>query len=365
VLRRLTLLITVLSLSPVLVQAGRITYTMTTDAAGTLGGTRFNGPITVMLTGDTSGIFTLSSNPYFTYANPGTTTLFIPGLGAATFTDQLYAVSSGNMTFNGEAGVYAVGINDPNISSLVLVAGDPGYNLATSITYSGTGGLGNGGGTGNIFPTTAGNLQFVRQQPPIAGPATITAVLTQSESGPGGTTSAPASFTGTTPIGSISGTISGLGAQDYYSFYWGGGPFVASAAISSASALSTYLFSAGSIGSCDSIGSSNLSTSNNWTSIISSSNLAAGQYCIGLTATSSYDPPFTLTFDTPVSATPEPNGMVLVGAGLALAAIGRAVARRARAGRSNPRIPGAAGVWSGRPGPATIFGKLQSHFSNV
>jgi hypothetical protein len=300
---------------------------MTTNAAGTLGGISFNGPMTVILTGDTNGIFAPPPNPYFTYANPGTTTLIIPGVGAATFTDQLYAVSSGNVAFNGMPGIYAVGISDPNISSLVLVAGDPGYNLATSITYSGMGGLGNGGGDGNIFPTTAGDLQFVRQQPPILGPATITAVLTQSVSGPGGTPSAPASFTGTTPIGSISGTISGLGAQDYYSFYWGGGPFAATASISSASALSTYLFSAGTVGSCDSIGTSNLSMSDNWSSLLSSGNLAPGQYCIGLTATSSFDPPFTLTFVTPVSAAPEPNAVTLVAVGLALAAIRRAVKR--------------------------------------
>ncbi len=321
-------LVTLLCLSSALVQAGPISYTMTTYAAGTLGGIPFNGPITVILTGDTNGIVTPPPNPFFTYVNPGTTTLITPDGRVATFTDQLYAVSSGNMTFDNTPGVYVVGIDDPNISALVLVAGAPGYNLATSITYSGSGGLGNGGGAGNIFPTTAGDLEFVSQQPPIAGPATINAVLTQSESGAGGTPSAPTSFTGTTPIGSVSGTISGLGAQDYYSFYWGGGPFAATASISSASASSTYLFAAGAVGSCTSIGTSNLSMSDNWTSVISSANLAAGQYCIGLTATSSSDPSFTLTFDTPVSAAPEPNALAMAAVGLVLATMGGAANRR-------------------------------------
>jgi hypothetical protein len=178
-LGRLALLaVAVFSLLPAPVQAGPITYTMTTNAAGTLGGTAFNGPITVTLVGDTGGIIPNFENPFFFYGNPGTASLIIPGVGAAMFTDSMFALSTGNVPFNGMPGLYAVGIGDPNISTLVLVAGAPGYALATPITYSGSGGLGNGGGTGNIFPTTAGNLQFVRQQPPILGPSTITAVLT-------------------------------------------------------------------------------------------------------------------------------------------------------------------------------------------
>jgi hypothetical protein len=43
------------------------------------------------------------------------------------------------------------------------------------------------------------------------------------------------------------------------------------------------------------------------------SNLAAGQYCIGLAATSANDPAYALTFNTPVNGfkTPEPSGFVL------------------------------------------------------
>jgi hypothetical protein len=261
----------------------------------------------------------------FSLENPGAATVIVSGVGAATFTDQMYVVSTLNTPFDG---AYSVGIGDPNISLLVDGTGLPlkGYNLATPLSFSGSGGLGNGGGSGNIFPTTAGDLEFVRQQPPISVPATVTAILTQNLSGyQGGTTSAPVYMVSGSPVGQVTGTISGQGDEDYYWFYWGGGTFAATASISGASGGASYLFSAGTAGSCNTVGSQTLNNGDGFSATIYDANLPAGQYCIGLDANSAIDPSFSLTFNTPVNATPEPSAFLLLLGGLAVIAVaGRA-----------------------------------------
>ena len=62
----------------------------------------------------------------------------------------------------------------------------------------------------------------------------------------------------------------------------------------------SYLFSAGDVGSCNSQAAMALDASSGFTGTIAFSNLPAGNYCIGLNANNSNDPPFTLTFNTPV-----------------------------------------------------------------
>jgi hypothetical protein len=312
--------------------AASITYTTNISAAGCLGalieagcvgGISFNGPVTVTLSGDTNGI--IPGPLPGSYENPGTATFTVPGRATATFTDPMTIDSTGSSTLQGQ---YAVLIGSPNISAVSAILGLQGYDLSSNLTYYGLGGLGNGGGNGNIFDTTLGPLEFVRLQPPPSAPSVFTAVLTQSASTQGGTTSAPVTVSATGPLGSISGTIAGLGSQDYYWFYWGGGIFSASASISQASSLATYAFSAGVAGSCNSIGTATLNSGDSFSAGLSA-NLAPGKYCIGLTATSAYDPAFTLTFNTPVNAAPEPNTAATLSAGLAVAAaVGRKLRKR-------------------------------------
>jgi hypothetical protein len=127
----------------------------------------------------------------------------------------------------------------------------------------------------------------------------------------GGTASAPVFLLGGSPVAGVSGSISGLGAEEYYGFYWGGGAFTASADITGAAAGAAYLFSEGSAGSfCGGGPSETLNSTNSFTNTIAIANLAPGQYCIGLLATSAADPGFALTFNTPVSGVvPEPSGL--------------------------------------------------------
>jgi hypothetical protein len=144
----------------------------------------------------------------------------------------------------------------------------------------------------------------------------------------GGTTSEPVYLIGGSPVAGLSGTISGLGAEDYYWFNWAGGAFSASASVTGASGDAAYVFSAGSAGGCSSVGSETLNSGDGFDSTISVGNLAAGEYCIGIDADSAVDPTFSLTFDTPVSSSPEPSTFVLLSGGLVLAAIARRAARR-------------------------------------
>lgn len=136
----------------------------------------------------------------------------------------------------------------------------------------------------------------------------------------GGTTSAPVMIGGL-PIVGLNGTISGLGTEDYYTFYWGGGAFSATASVTGASSGASYVFSAGVSGSCNSVGNETLNSGDGFSDTISAGNLAAGQYCIGLDATSASDPNFSLTFSTPVSSAPEPGTFVLLFTGLAIVAV--------------------------------------------
>src|SRR5579875_3524536 len=285
-----------------------ITYIVQTTASGTLNGVAFtNAGLTVTLSGDTSGIVSLNpATQDFSLGNPGAATLVISGLGAAAYT---------------------AGIVDTTQSTLVAFAEAQGYDLASPLSFSGMGGLGNGGGTQNTFPTTGGDLIFTRQQPPVLVGASFSAILTTTLTDQGGPISAPVVLTETTPLGQVNGTISGTNAQDYYSFYWGGGAFAASASITNAVAGTSFQFSAGAGGSCNSIGSQTLNAGDGYSGTIGAGNLAAGQYCIGLTENGTTDPNYAITFDTPLS-TPEPGTFLLFSAGAAALAAARGLRLR-------------------------------------
>lgn len=128
----------------------------------------------------------------------------------------------------------------------------------------------------------------------------------------GGPSSAPTFLVSASPIGSVQSVIGGLSSQDYYSFSWAGGAFNATASIAGANVGASYLFSEGHIGDCRGA-TETLNGSDNFMSTIAIPNLAPGQYCIGIDATSPNDPAFTLTFNTPVQGTvPEPSTLILV-----------------------------------------------------
>jgi hypothetical protein len=132
----------------------------------------------------------------------------------------------------------------------------------------------------------------------------------------GGPSSTPIVLTGGTTIGGVTGTIVGNGSQDYYSFYWAGGAFSATASITGTpNTGASYSFSDGVAGTCSSLGNATLNGGDGYSATISNANLAPGTYCIGLNANNSNDPPFAITFTTPVDGVPEPGtiGMTLLG----------------------------------------------------
>jgi len=151
----------------------------------------------------------------------------------------------------------------------------------------------------------------------------------------GGTSSAPVPLTSPGPIAAITGSLSAEALQDYYDFQWLSGAFSVTATIADASSGSSYGFSMGVAGTCAGEGSATLNGGDSFTGTIAIPNLPAGQYCIGLDTNNSSDPPFQISFNTPVtssstpSAVPEPSGLVLLSIGL-LVISWRLLGRRGR-----------------------------------
>src|SRR5579871_3156119 len=207
-----------------LVQATPITYLMTTTATGTLGGTPFTDALfTVTLAGDTSGVVS-GPSPFTAFlVNPGNATVNIAGLGAAAFTDQMVFASTYNSSLKGETAVLVVDNATGTAVSATTGASFFGYNPANPFgPITGGGGIGNGGGPGNTFPTTAGTLTFATGQENRG--SIFTAVNTQTLTGyQGGTIAAPRSLITSTSLAAVTSTIGNPGLQDYYSFLWPGG----------------------------------------------------------------------------------------------------------------------------------------------
>jgi hypothetical protein len=139
---------------------------------------------------------------------------------------------------------------------------------------------------------------------------------------PGGPSSSPTPLQSSGPIAVITGSLSAEALQDYYDFQWLSGAFSVTATIPDASSAASYLFSVGVSGTCASQGSATLNSADSFASTIAISNLPSGQYCIGIDTSNTTDPPFQISFNTPVtsisppSSVPEPSGLVLLSLGM-------------------------------------------------
>jgi hypothetical protein len=140
-------------------------------------------------------------------------------------------------------------------------------------------------------------------EPDVALAGTTAALGAALPSFAGGPTSTPATLPTAAPVVQVTGTIAG-GSQNYYTFQWAGGAFSATASITGADAGTSYLFSEGAVPGCGSGSGPTLNSGNSFTGTIAIASLAPGQYCIGVAATGSSDPAFTLTFNTPVNGAP-------------------------------------------------------------
>lgn len=129
-----------------------VTFTVQASASGTLGGTPFNTIVTVTSTADVSQITHPSAGFYSVYHT--LTTIFVPGIGSATFVNP-------TMNF-----VNQNGSNGPGAGGTDLVTGDildilspsfATYDLSTSIgPVAGTALAGNN----NPYATSRGDLHW-------------------------------------------------------------------------------------------------------------------------------------------------------------------------------------------------------------
>ena len=150
----------------------------------------------------------------------------------------------------------------------------------------------------------------------------------------GGPSSAPVSLS-PGPVAVVTGSLTEEALQDYYDFQWLSGAFSVTANVADAPSGASYAFSVGVAGTCSSAGSATLNSADGFTGSIAISNLPSGEYCIGIDTSNTTDPPFQISFNTPVtgssapSAVPEPSGLVLLPIGLLLIG-GRLLVRRSR-----------------------------------
>jgi hypothetical protein len=161
-------------------QASPISYSLTTTASGTLGGTSFtNALLTVTLTGDTANV-TPGPVPFTdVLENPGIATVSVSGFATATFTDSIVIVSTLNDVALLGGGPAVLLLDYTTDTGILLQTGSTfsTYDLRGPLgPLSGTGGVASGSHVTPIFPTTAGNLTWAIGQP--LGTSTFTAVAT-------------------------------------------------------------------------------------------------------------------------------------------------------------------------------------------
>jgi len=303
-----------------LCNAGSITYYLnqTIGGLGVTGDIVTDGTIGALAQSDIIGYNLQLSDPG---GNPSTWNLsccnYFPFSGSdlsATATQLLF-------TFSGTDGG-VVNIADPSLDFDVCFSTSGGAFGPASFCEG-------AGETLTMINTTPGapvfNFQFASQSGTgVIG--TIPSILSL----PGGSSSTPVLLTAPV-VGEVTGTIGGLGSEDYYTFFWPGGAFSATASIPGASDGASYMFSeGGSLGGCDSANAT-LNSGDSFTSTIAIASLAPGSYCIGVDANNSNDPAFALTFNTPVyGATPEPATFLLLSIGLGMIGVLRLTKRSQR-----------------------------------
>jgi hypothetical protein len=181
----------------------------------------------------------------------------------------------------------------------------------------------------------------------------------------GGTAESPVMLPAT-PVDSVSADI-GPGGPDsnFYSFYWKGGAFSAAVSVPDAAALispPSYSFELCDGTTCEDILQQTVADSNNsWSSSLGG-DLAPGFYTIGIAelTAAAEDPPFTITFATPISqivGTPELStwAMVIVGfVGVAFAAH-----RKAREQFCRPKEPHPAAAHRGQSAKPLLDAQAQ------
>jgi len=231
-------------------------------------------------------------------------------VGAWSFTTP-YGVISSTMT-GASAGVaqqalanglnreayFQVSTTSPAFHEVLALYFAAPNNKQLGTVYSPGGGL-----AGSSICQNIPNQSSPGCEPDVALAGTTTALGAALPSFAGGPTSTPATLPTAAPVVQVTGTIAG-GSQNYYTFQWAGGAFSATASITGADAGTSYLFSEGAVPGCGSGSGPTLNSGNSFTGTIAIASLAPGQYCIGVAATGSSDPAFTLTFNTPVNGAP-------------------------------------------------------------
>jgi len=157
--------------------AGPITFTLTGNVTGTLGGTAFtNAAMTVTSVADTSNVFFIAPNNLYEVL-AASSSISIAGLGTATFTDQtfwedpngsgdiIFGVPGGAGFFNGILGFgfLGVGLESYNLESSFGPVSGPDFEVAVFDACE------------NI-PTTAGLLSI----PQASNSSSVNGVITTS-----------------------------------------------------------------------------------------------------------------------------------------------------------------------------------------
>ena len=190
-MKRFLVLVAALMMSAVLgwaapTQAAPITYTETSIASGTLGGTPFtNVLVTVELTADTAGVIEPAPG---VFVNQGTATVTIDGLGPATFNDPNgYAAVFFPQSVLPNCPCFAFfddAANFPSSGTAIFGLGDAGlagFDLQSAfgpLTGTGIGLATNPDNSPVAFSTTAGNLLLTDGGDPVTLTVTVAPVPT-------------------------------------------------------------------------------------------------------------------------------------------------------------------------------------------